>query len=237
MSKIDGKKILGIDTSSDVLVVFLANGNKLLWQENLEGKLKHVEKILPLIDEGLKKLSWRMPEIEIIATGIGPGSFTGLRVGLATVKGFSVGTNKKIVSFSSLDIIAQNIKINSEIAVILDAKRESLYISQYKRVNEVFIITQKPSIITINDFKLQLEKRITPIILCGDALEKYKDDLLLEFKNIVNISDEKNWRPNALSLFEVSKRLIIAEQYIKIEELNALYLRKSYAEENLKQKG
>ena len=78
--------ILGIDTSSRVLALAFSSKKELVWETNLVYKFRHLEKVFVLIDNALKTLRWKTSDIDMLVCGLGPGSFTGLRIGLATVK-------------------------------------------------------------------------------------------------------------------------------------------------------
>src|ERR1041385_2607672 len=127
--------ILALDTSSPVLSVALKTGPREISETQLTGFLQHAENLLPLIDRLLKKQKTSLAKIDLFLIGRGPGSFTGLRVGFATLKGFMAVQSKPCYGATSLDMIAENADLpeKSELAVCLDAGRERFFVRIYRR--------------------------------------------------------------------------------------------------------
>ena len=101
-------KILGIETSSKVCAVALSENDKLIKEKILEDENTHSVKLMPLVDELLKETKTELKDIDLFSCDKGPGSFTGIRIGIATVKAFLDATNKNAVGVSSLEILAYN---------------------------------------------------------------------------------------------------------------------------------
>lgn len=120
-------KTLILDTSSDFLYLFLTNGVE-NYEVILEGKNNHSEKIIPLIEEGLNKLNMEVASIERIICGVGPGSYTGLRVSVTVCKMFSYLKDIPIYTISSLDILGSGAYLNDgTYAICNPAKKDYLY--------------------------------------------------------------------------------------------------------------
>src|SRR3989338_6792184 len=96
------KNILAVDTSSRVLSVSISGGRKKIFEANLEGVPRHSERLIGLIQKGLKRQGLKKKDLEIFVWGLGPGSFTGLRIGLSMLKGFTLGLGKRSFGASSL---------------------------------------------------------------------------------------------------------------------------------------
>ena len=99
------KNILAVDTSSRVLSVAI-RASQSTFESNLDGTPRHSEQLIGLIQKGLKRLKLKKENLEAFIWGLGPGSFTGLRIGLSVLKGFHLGLRKKSYGASSLDAIA-----------------------------------------------------------------------------------------------------------------------------------
>src|SRR3990167_8720388 len=100
-------KILGIDTSTKFLSLGISEDDK-IYEYNLELGRQMSDLLSPTIKKVLDALGWRINDIDYFACGLGPGSFTGMRVGIATVKGLAFSLNKPVVGISTLDILARN---------------------------------------------------------------------------------------------------------------------------------
>ncbi|MBU0467809.1 MAG: tRNA (adenosine(37)-N6)-threonylcarbamoyltransferase complex dimerization subunit type 1 TsaB [Candidatus Omnitrophica bacterium] len=121
-------RILSIDTSTKHFSLAVSENEKVLSSKNLKSKKVLSSTIIPAIEQVLKKAGVTLSQIDGFAVGLGPGSFTGLRVGVSTVKGLAYATNKPIVGIPSLDVLALNIKRkNAQVCTICDAKRNMVF--------------------------------------------------------------------------------------------------------------
>ena len=102
-------KILGIDTTGQTASAALVEGDKLIAEFTMNYKLTHSQTILPMIADILERTETDKASIDCIACACGPGSFTGLRIGAATAKGFALALDKPIVAVPTLDALAYNV--------------------------------------------------------------------------------------------------------------------------------
>ena len=120
--------ILGIDTSTKKANVCIKK-DKLIVDKNINNEITHSEKLLPLLDECLKESNCKLQDIDYLATSIGPGSFTGIRIGIATIKAIAKVLEVPIFAVPSLDMLAYTDKdddANYAIS-IMDAKNNRIY--------------------------------------------------------------------------------------------------------------
>ena len=130
------EKILGIDTSSIVATVALAEENRLIGEYYIESEKNHSEKLMLLIEAMLKECELEPNSIDAVAVGTGPGSFTGLRIGVVTAKGLAFALGVPMISVNTLDGLAYNVyKFGGLICPILDALEE-MYILHYIKGKE-----------------------------------------------------------------------------------------------------
>lgn len=129
--------ILGIDTSTKKANVCIKKDTT-IFDKSINNEITHSEKLLPLVDESLKEANIKLNEINYLACSIGPGSFTGIRIGLSTVKAFAKVINVPIFAVSSLDVLAYtNIDDSSNYIIsIMDAKNFRIYYAVYKVINK-----------------------------------------------------------------------------------------------------
>ena len=126
-------KILAVDTSTRMGSIALADSEQLVAQIQLNLETTHTEKLLPAMDAVLRQTSWDLSHLNGLAIAIGPGSFTGLRVGLATLKGFAAAHHLPLVGISTLEALAHNGALSDlPVAAILDAKRGEVYAGIYQ---------------------------------------------------------------------------------------------------------
>lgn len=186
-------KILGIDTSTKYLGIAVANENSILAEHRGEGALRHSQDFIPNIDVLLKKINASLKDIDCFAISIGPGSFTGLRVGVSLVKGLSIVTNVPIVAVPTLDVIAYNAQNeDADICVVVDAKKGNLYASLYRRRNGD-IIRQWDYLLVTPAELIGMIKNET--VFLGDGVERYGDIILKSLKD-ARLMGERFWYPD-----------------------------------------
>jgi len=178
--------ILGLDTSTKKANVCLEYNNNTI-NKSIDNEITHSEKLLPLIDEVLKSTSANLNDINYLACSAGPGSFTGIRIGIATIKAFSKAFNIPVFNVSSLDILAYAKPSSDYIISIMDAKNTRIYYCVYKLEHKnnipylnricdysndtIDIALEKISNILFNE---QADSK-TSINITGDCIDTYKD--------------------------------------------------------------
>lgn len=121
-------KILAVDSSSLTGSVALCRGETLVAESLLNIRSTHSEKLLQQIDLLLAETGWQLEELDLLAVVIGPGSFTGLRIGIATVKGLAQVLKKPVVGISALQMLAMNLPLSPvPICTFLDARKKEVY--------------------------------------------------------------------------------------------------------------
>ena len=121
-------KILGVDTSTPIGSIALIEGDNLIAEHTLDIVQAHSSRLMPAIDSVLKWGNITVDDLDGCAVGIGPGSFTGIRIGVATIKSICYAVDKPIVGISTLEAIAYNLRWSkSIICSLLDARRSEIY--------------------------------------------------------------------------------------------------------------
>jgi len=129
-------KILAVDTSATVASVAITDGERLAAEMILNHKKTHSETLMPMIDTLFQSSEMKISDIDLFAVSNGPGSFTGLRIGVAAVKALAHACNKPVVGVSTLEAMAYNLPYaDGLIAPIMDARRNQVYTALYKYEN------------------------------------------------------------------------------------------------------
>lgn len=169
-------KILAYDTSSDVLSIAYFDGKKKTAEFESQSFARHSSVLAPSLERLLKDNHVSLRDIEVLAVGLGPGSFTGLRVGIATAKIFGYICPMKLVGVSSLEAIAwEGAGFGGEIAVILDAKKDKLYSGVFRIKDQALKIIQKPRLIKIETLIKGLK---IPRLFLGDGAVIYYEKIM-----------------------------------------------------------
>lgn len=167
--------VLSVDSSSKVATVAILKDDVLLGEYILNDKREHSVILMPLIQELLKECNLTIDDIDGYVVSKGPGSFTGLRIGMATIKGMSFGNNKPYISISSLDALAYNlISFNGIICPIMDALRENVYTALYKNNNDNLEKIMDYTALDLDELINLLKNKKEEVIFVGDGLSKHK---------------------------------------------------------------
>ena len=171
-------KILSISTSSSICAAAVLEDNKLLKETAINNGYTHSVNLMPMIKELLVELNIMIEDIDLIVCDKGPGSFTGIRIGVATTKAFSDSLNIKAIGISSLEALAYSIKETEVICALIDAKNNNVYSSIFENTGEQYIVRRKSNFENIYDLLENLKKCEYKITFVGDGALKYKDDIL-----------------------------------------------------------
>ena len=228
------KPVLAFETSSPVLSIALSTSGHSILEKTVNGFFNHAENLLPVTDQLLKNKKTSLAAVKTLLIGRGPGSFTGLRVGYATLKGFTALAKKNCYGALSLDLIAENISLpeGSHLCVCLGANREKVYSRLYRRVKEKWKPLHKPSVIAFQDWIDHLPAGTS---LVGDAAHHYRAQIEAAPKKGLRILPEKSGMPKASTLIRLYKKAPQKLQKLKTpKDFLPLYFRLSEAEEKRK---
>ncbi len=231
-------KILSIDTSSKVLAMALASDDDVLLEMNCSDEFRHIETLFVLLKQALDKIKWTIDDIDIIVCGLGPGSFTGLRVGAAAVKGFASTGGKKIIGVSSLDVIAQNVSFDTECAVVVDARRSRIYTAFYSVLGNIYKKKSGDILLGYKELRSRIRTKQVKnkIALCGDALKLYGNELKKDFGEDILFLPEKMWYPGGRNIIKCARNKIDKGEYISLSDVLPRYLFSSNVQILKKQK-
>ena len=169
--------ILNIETSTKNCSVSIArNGETISLKEINTGNYSHAEMLHPLIKEALKEGRLKIDQIAAIAVGKGPGSYTGLRIGVSTAKGLCFANDIPLISINSLEILAHAISVKEGYIIpMIDARRMEVYSAVFD-TSYHFIRETKAEIVDVNSFLKELEKN--KLYFIGDGAKKCNEIIL-----------------------------------------------------------
>jgi tRNA threonylcarbamoyl adenosine modification protein YeaZ len=225
--------ILSLDTASKNCSVSISKDGEVLSEYNFISDNTLSSRIINIIDFVLKGLNLKMKDIKNFAITVGPGIFTGIRVGMATLKGLTFLTDVKYVPIDNLKATAYKLCKDKDktIISILDAKREQVYLAgyEYEKKGKSLNSLLEPVLIDVNKISdiLEIEK---DYLFVGNGVKNYKDELKTVFTN-----SNFYFKPYFLAS-EIAKiaRNDIENGYYEtdIEKLNPLYIKRTDAEVN-----
>lgn len=165
-------KILALDSTARVASVALCEDGNLLGEYTINNGNTHSETLLPMVESLLKLFSMTPKDVDAFAVSEGPGSFTGVRIGVSTVKGLAFGTQKPCVGVSTLEALARNPAIPSGlICPVMNARRNQVYTALFRANGDTLERLMPDSAISIEELDKLLENYNEPVILCGDGYD------------------------------------------------------------------
>jgi tRNA threonylcarbamoyladenosine biosynthesis protein TsaB len=220
-------KILGIDTSSKVLSIAVSENTGIIREESHLINRKHSSLLVPKIDGLLKKSGIKIRRIDAFIVGLGPGSFTGLRIGVSTVKGFCMALKKPCIGVASIDAIARNATAGySPIVPIIDAKRGQVYAAIYAKKWDQVI--RKSGYLLIEIEKL-MKKIKGEAVFLGDGVGLYREKISNLDKNAIFL-EEKYWYPRAGNLIKLGFDSIKKHKKPDLSRLEPMYMYSQYCQ-------
>ena len=219
-------KILSIDTASNLCTVAVLENEKCIKEIIVNDARNHSEKIMPVIEQALLESNLTLQNIDLIVCDRGPGSFTGIRIGVGTVLAFKDSLNIPCIGISSLEALAYNINTDGIICSLIDAKNNNVYFGVFEKKNNIVTQLEEFSFKTIDEI-IPILQKYNKIIFVGDGSTQYKEFLHSNF-NTSTFSVK-----NDLSSFSLGLAGLSAYNKNINSDLMPLYLRKSQAERAL----
>lgn len=228
----DNTLILAFDTATPCCSIALTSGGILggtvINSISLEPGVTHSRRLLGSIDKLLKQSSCSMNEISTIGVGLGPGSFTGLRIGMATAKGLAHGAQKMLVGISSLDAVAAAVNDERLICVLLDARKKEVYGRFYRTENGFTRPCSQQVVLAPEKIAERIDE---PVIMAGDGVEVYSDLLRKTLGSKMVQADVRYPSGEMVGLLADEKYR--NREFLDIETVEPTYIRASDAELSL----
>jgi tRNA threonylcarbamoyladenosine biosynthesis protein TsaB len=218
-------KLLALETSGTSGSVAALNDESVLQQIDLPEGIRTAESLAPTIQEVLQAVGWQPQQLDLIAVTRGPGSFTGLRVGIVTTKALAYATGARVAGVNTLDVIADQVQpFDGTVWAVIDAQRQQLFASCYERGSNGWKRLGNPQIFDNQDWISTLESGVQ---VTGPGLKRVVELLPAGVEPV----ESSQWQPRASTVgrLAVRRRDELAEQ--DLWNLLPFYFRKSAAEE------
>jgi tRNA threonylcarbamoyladenosine biosynthesis protein TsaB len=223
--------ILSIDTSSSNCSVAVVRDNITLGEVNINYNLQHSVLLMPLVEELLEKLQMKPKDLTAITVSVGPGSFTGLRIGLAAAKGMALALDIPIYSADAMSILAYGaFGYQGIIIPMVDALRNGYYTGMYTFKGGKLVTLMEPTILTLDELLERVKDEPREILIMGDILSKNTSTETLKTKSHIILAPQNLNIPKAASIPYLLEDKIMNGECEDIYTLVPLYMRKSQAE-------
>jgi len=221
--------ILAIENSGQCGSVALVANGQCLCEYSLQSKITHSQRLLTGIEKIMLEAAIAWEEIDGIAVSLGPGSFTGLRIGLATAKGLAMAAGKKLIGVPTLDGLACQLAYGSRlICPITDARKNEVYAAFY-RGNQDGCVTRVGDYLAITPDRLI--RRITePTVFVGDGVTVYGDLLRERLKDMAHFAPEELFFSRAAAIGWLAAKLWHDNTFLDPVTAVPIYIRPSEAE-------
>jgi len=187
-------RVLAVDTSSEYGSVSATDGGEVIGEIRLASSIQHSERLFHSIEFLLRYLPFQLHDIDIFAAACGPGSFTGLRIGIAAMEGFAAANGKRGAGVTTLRALAWKTGLRDvPIATMIDARRGDIYGAVYRRTNtngrsDTIIEEQRPVVLKPVEWLASLPRQ--PLVFCGDGAIRYQ-----------SLLQEREWRIHSMDLY------------------------------------
>jgi tRNA threonylcarbamoyladenosine biosynthesis protein TsaB len=226
-------RALAIETSSRIGSVALAEDGRTLAEETFPHGLEHAARIVPAIDSLCRKLGWSSTDLQEIYVSAGPGSFTGLRIGITLAKTLAFATGAKIVTVPSVWVLVENVPEDAKHAiVVLDAKRDQIFTASFTRDHEQWSLVEPAQLLSLTEI---LAKSSRPVHLIGEGIPYHRKFIDPSDAGMI-LTDESTWRPRANVVARLGFEMARKGGFTDAMKLTPIYIRRPEAEEKYEQK-
>lgn len=214
--------VLGIDTATSRASVGLWADGSIVAEEHVPSR-SHAASLLPLIDKVLKVSGTRIESVDSLAVSAGPGSFSGLRVGLSVAKGIAFASGTRLLAVSTLEALAFSlVGRQGTICALLDAHKEELYMGCFEARDGELQRRCEDQAVSIADVLASLP---TPCVVIGDAVERYGHSLKAELGSQVELLPFPEFGPRGGVVADLAMRRVSSTAEITATTLEPFYIR------------
>jgi tRNA threonylcarbamoyladenosine biosynthesis protein TsaB len=231
-------RALAIETSGRIGSIAIVHDDRILAEEQFAHGLQHAAHIIPMIDRLCRQQHWTPRDIDHLYVSHGPGSFTGLRIGITLAKTMALATGVKIVPVPTVKVLAENAPGDAKnLIIVLDAKRDQIFTASFERAagsgqqarqwteSEPAHLDSLPAILT---------RSPRPVHLLGEGIP-YHRKFVPENDPSIIITPEESWRARASAVAKLGSRLAQENHFADPLTLIPIYIRRPEAEEKLLQ--
>jgi len=221
-------RALALETSGRTGSVALIDGDRLLAEDHFPHGLKHAAELIPMLDRLVRAQGWTPRDIEHLYVSTGPGSFTGLRIGITLAKTYAFATGAKIVAVPSLEVLVRNAPPGWQNALlILDAKRGQIFTARYAREAGQFVEREPAHLDTLANM---LARSPRPLHLIGEGIPYHQQFIPANDSGIL-LTPPESWRARASVVAELGRQRARRNEFTDPQTLAPLYIRLPEAEE------
>ncbi len=223
--------ILGIETATQQVSVAIGGHEGVLGLFEVCRGRRHAETLAPAIEFVCRQADVRLDEIGAIAVDVGPGLFTGMRVGLAAGKAIAQALRVPMIGISSLDLLAFPLRHSSRsVAAVIDARKGEVFYAFYRPVQGGIQRYGEPQVASVADLTADLMARGEDLLCVGDGALRYHDEIAGEL--LCDFAEQFLSHPSAAPLVQLAHARAIREDWVNPRDIHPMYLRAPDAQIN-----
>lgn len=221
-------RALALETSGRTGSVALTRDGQLLAEEHFPHGLKHAAEILPMVDRLCRAHQWSPADLDHLYVSAGPGSFTGLRIGITLAKTLAFAMPKlKLVAVPTVRVLVENAPADANhVIIVLDAKRDQIFTARFERTADGWA-EREPA--HLDSLAAMIERSPKPVCLLGEGLPFHQK--FIPAGADVTLTTEDAWRARASVVAQLGAAMAARGEFTEPDRLLPIYIRKPEAEE------
>ncbi|MBC8105156.1 MAG: tRNA (adenosine(37)-N6)-threonylcarbamoyltransferase complex dimerization subunit type 1 TsaB [Anaerolineae bacterium] len=222
-------RALAIETSGRSGSIATVIDGTIAREESFTHGLQNAAKILPIIDQLCRAQSWTPRDIDEIYVSIGPGSFTGLRIGVTIAKTIALTCGSRIVAVPTVEVLARNAPPDARnIVIVLDAKRDQIFTARFSRTTDSEWMTEEPA--HLDSLTEMLRRSPRPVHLLGEGIPFHQKFLPADDPEVI-VTTPELWQARATRVAQIGWQMSRANLFTDADRLAPVYIRLPEAEE------
>ena len=221
--------ILGIETATEQVGVAVGGHEGIIATFEVTRGRRHAEILTPAIEFVLAQADIEMDEIGCVAVDVGPGLFTGMRVGISAAKALALALRVPMIGISSLDLLAFPCRHTDRVVVpVIDARKSEVYWAMYRQVPGGVQQVSAPTVGPVDELVADLLARSQEVLCVGDGAERYRDEIVEGYRCEVSAPAH----PSPGALVQLAHAQALREEWVRPTEIEPIYLRDPDAQIN-----
>lgn len=222
-------RALAIETSARTGSIAAVEDADVVAEEQFEHGLQHAAQIIPIIDNLCRGRGWSPADLDELYVSAGPGSFTGLRIGVTLAKTLALATGVNLVAVPTVRVLAENAPADAQhVVLVLDAKRDQIFTARFERGGDGNWIEREPA--RLDSLTAMLARAPRPVYLLGEGIPYHEKFVPRDDAEVI-VAPRELWRPRARVVAEIGGAIARAGEFSDPDRFAPIYLRKPEAEE------
>jgi tRNA threonylcarbamoyladenosine biosynthesis protein TsaB len=220
-------RAIAVETSGRIGSIAIVSDGKILREEQFPHGLQHAAQIIPIVDKLCRSQNWSPREVQQLYVSAGPGSFTGLRIGITMAKTMALASGVKIVAVPTTAVLVKNAPRDAmNLIIVLDAKRDQIFTARFEKIGDKWI-EREPA--HLDDLAGMLQRSPRPVHLLGEGIP-YHEKFIPKNDGVI-VTPADSWRARAAAVAEIGEAMAARGEFADPFTLIPIYIRRPEAEE------